>query len=318
MKKRTLLFILLHLTLFSAFSQHLEIPKTHWKSYGFQKQVEQVAIGYYKSDSLGYDPTMLEVYTFNKEGHLIQKYIRIFGAYESETAYNYVYNKGVLDSINTFASANMFNSKQKMNYNTQGKLASILASGAYTNFIDQMSYDKSGKIHSIERKFKNGGRKQTLFNTEKNYVLEKEIDSKGNIIENFFVYDDEEIFAFISGEDSTVTFYDAFHSTDFEIGVAKEPLSYTLKWRDLKQQDHEKYLEQISELQYNSTSKIILEIPVEATNEEGDWIKRLQIDKRYGNSNKQYVFKSLVYIDGTVSGSTEYDLIFEMKVSNIK
>ncbi|MDY0090901.1 MAG: hypothetical protein RBR78_11125 [Flavobacteriaceae bacterium] len=84
---------------------HLSPPKTHWQSFGFHKQPKQVAIAYYKSDSLGYEPAMFEVFTFNESGYIIQKYLRIYGKYESETANNYVYKNGVLDSINTLASA---------------------------------------------------------------------------------------------------------------------------------------------------------------------------------------------------------------------
>lgn len=80
---------------------HLVPPKTYWQSFGFQKQPKQVGIGYYKSDSLGYEPAMLEVYNFNDDGFITQKYIRIFGEYGSETVNNYVYSNGILDSINT-------------------------------------------------------------------------------------------------------------------------------------------------------------------------------------------------------------------------
>ncbi|RKD18643.1 hypothetical protein BCY91_15010 [Pelobium manganitolerans] len=92
---------------------HLVPPKTYWQSFGFQKQPKQVGIGYYKSDSLGYEPAMLEVYNFNEDGFITQKYIRIFGEYGSETVNNYVYSNGVLDSINTLASAKTLTANKK-------------------------------------------------------------------------------------------------------------------------------------------------------------------------------------------------------------
>ena len=58
--------------------EHLAPYKTYWQSFGFQKQPDFAKIAYYKSDSLGYEPVMAEVISFNKDGKLIQKYIRIF------------------------------------------------------------------------------------------------------------------------------------------------------------------------------------------------------------------------------------------------
>ena len=318
MKKRIAIILLLNVTIFSAFAQHLEIPKTNWQAYGFQQAVEQVALGYYKSDSLGYEPIMLEVYTFNKTGNLIQKYTRIFGQYESETAYNYVYNDNGLDSINTIVSAKNFNTKQKLHYNQNGVLDEIKATGVYSSFTDQFSYDAHGVINTIERKHKSGGRTQTFFNTEKDYVQEKQIDLAGNVTANYYIYDGDQLFAFISESDSLITFYDAFHRTDFEIKATEDALNYTLNWRDLKNKNSEEFLSKISELQYKPNSRIIFEIPVESTNENDDWIKRLQIDSSYGERSRQFVFRSIVYMDGTVSGSTEYDLMFQMQVSSIK
>ena len=61
--------------------EHLAPYKTYWQSFGFQKQPDFAKIAYYKSDSLGYEPVMAEVISFNKDGKLIQKYTRIFGKY---------------------------------------------------------------------------------------------------------------------------------------------------------------------------------------------------------------------------------------------
>ncbi len=317
--KLILLFIFIGQFIHAQEALHLEIPKTNWQSFGFQKQVEQVAIAYYKSDSLGYEPAMLEVYTFNKVGHLLQKYIRIFGKYESETGHNYVYNEGVLDSINTVVSAQNFNSKQKLHYNQEAQLDSITASGAYTNFTDHFIYDDKDKISSIERRYKNGGKKEAIFDQENNYVHEKETDLKGNITNYYYIYQEDELFASINllGQ-SEVIFYNAFHRNDFKTEITDSALKEVLRWRALKNKNLEKFEQQISELMDQATSKIVLSIPAESINEEGDWIKRLQIDNRFFSSERRLVFKSILYVDGTTSGSSDYDLIFEKRVSQMK
>src|SRR5690606_20994766 len=120
-------------------AEHLALPKIHWKSYGYQKQIEQAKIAYYKSDSLEYETTMVEVFSFNKEGNIIQKYIRVFGKYGSETAFNYVYTNGLLDSINTYASAKNFNTQQKFHYDKNGRLTHSTSTGVYANFTDVYS-----------------------------------------------------------------------------------------------------------------------------------------------------------------------------------
>lgn len=319
--KRTLTYLFSLICFFAQAqeSPHLEPPKTHWQSYGFQKQVEQVGIGYYKNDSLGYEPTMLEVYTFNKDGYLIQKYNRIFGKYASETANNYVYDNGVLDSINTIASASNFSSKQKLHYNQSGGLESITASGTYTNFTDDFSWDDGGRVINIERKYQNGGKKEAVFNAKSNYVQDKQTDLKGKITEHYHIYDGDKLFASVEiNELSVVTFYDAWHRSDFKIEVEKDALNYTLKWRNLKNKDPEKFDQEIAELIDKPTSTIIFEIPAETKNDDGDWIKRLEIDNGFFGAERRLVFKTLVYSDGTQSGSTEYDLIFENRVSQMK
>ncbi len=91
-------------------AQHLTPPKTYWQSFGYQKQPDHVQTVQYKSDSLGYEPTAVLVKSFNKEGFLIQDYTHILGNFASETAHNYVYKNGVLDSINTLTTNQDFSS----------------------------------------------------------------------------------------------------------------------------------------------------------------------------------------------------------------
>lgn len=318
MKITTTFLLILNLIAFSAFGQHLELPKTKWQAYGFQKQVEQVAIGYYKSDSLGYEPTMLEVYNFNKEGHLVQKYFRIFGKYGSETAENYVYVNGRLDSINKIVSASKFNVKQKLHYSKNGILDSVTASGFYSSFTDHYSYEKSGKVNTIERKHNNGNTIKAIYNHKKNYVIEKDIHSKDKESASYFIYDGTELFASFSfEEDSTVTFYDSYNRNEFETKAPEDALEFVFTLRDLKAKNKVDFQVQMDDLQKRPNSKITQKIPVEELNEHGDWINRLQIDNKFGGPNRRMVFKTLTYLDGSTSGSTDYDLIFEMKVYDI-
>lgn len=317
--KITVLLLTISFSVMAQQEQHLAPPGTYWQSFGFQKQVEQVGVGYYKSDSLGYEPAMLELYTFNKEGHLTQKYIRIFGKYGSETAYNYVYNKGILDSINTVATASNFNSRQKLHYNNNGQIKTITATGKHTNFTDTYTYDNSGMVAAIVRQYKSGGIKKTTFNHTNNYVYEQETDVKGKVTGNYYIYDGDERFASFSSDDKkAITFYDTYHRKDFKTVINEDALKYVLKQRQQKQLDPKTFAGQMDKLQGKPVSVILFDIPAEARNESGDWIKRLQVDKRLARPERRLVFKKLVYTDGTESGSTDYDMIFGKKVSAIQ
>lgn len=294
-------------------------PETHWSAFDHKKQVSQVAIAYYKSDSLGYEPSMVEVYSYNDAGHIVQKYIRIFGDFASETAHNYVYNKGLLDSINTIASAKNFNRQQKLLYNDNNQLTQIKATGKFADYTDKYSYDSSGKLASIQRKWTNGGSRMFTYNQDKQYVHEKEIGENGKIYEEYKIYDNNQLFASFSlHQRQVVVFYNAYHRADIEVEVNENALNYALKMRKLKTSDTNMFAKTMGELQGLPTSRTLFDIPAEVRNETGDWIRRLQFDRSYSAGEKRMVFKKIVYADGTESGDTDYDMIFAHKVKHIK
>lgn len=74
----------------------------------------------------------------------------------------------------------------------------------------------------------------------------------------------------------------------------------------------------MGEMMYKPSSRVILEIPAVSTNMDGDWTKRLQIDRSFSNGERRLVFRKLVYADGTESGDTEFDMIFDKKVERFK
>ncbi|WP_312342432.1 hypothetical protein [Chryseobacterium binzhouense] len=315
----TLFFIIIGFSLKAQEAEHLSPPKTYWQSYGFQKQPDFAKIAYYKSDSLGYEPVMAEVISFNKEGFIIQKYIRIYGKYASETAHNYVYTNGVLDSINTVASSSNFNSKQKLHYGANGVLEKVTASGVYTNFTDTFQYDNNGMVNSIQRTYQNGSKKEAFFDHLKNTVTEKETSAKGTVTETIFVYDGDDLLAFFQKDNQNkIRLKDKERRIDFTIEITEnDPLNYVLNLRKMKQEDAKKFQQTIGNLSGKSSAMSLFDIPAESKNENGDWTKRLQIDKQFG-VQRRMVFREIKYSDGSQSGSTEFDLIFDMKVKHIK
>ena len=100
---------------------------------------------------------------------------------------------------------------------------------------------------------------------------------------------------------------------EYELEDVDNPFEYALKMRTAYQKNNKVLAETFKK----TASKIVFDIPAEARNEQGDWIKRIQFDRRFG-SQKRMVFQYLKYADGTESGSTDFDLIFDMKVKYYK
>ena len=174
-------------------------------------------------------------------------------------------------------------------------------------------------VANIERKWKSRGSKKNFFKHNGNYVREKETAPDGKITESYTVYDEDELFAsFTLGGRPVVTFHDSYHRLEFETEVNTHALNYVLEQRKLKQSNPEALNKLMTELQDKPTSRVVFDVPAMATNEQGDWTKSLQIDRRFSKGERRLVFKKLVYVDGTESGSTEMDLIFESKVRKMK
>lgn len=313
--KTTLSFLFLALGL-SALAQHLTPPKTYWQSFGCKKQPNYVQTVHYKSDSLGYEPTTILIKSFNKEGFIIQDYIEVLGDFASKTVHNYVYKNGVLDSINTVTTNKNFNSTQKLHYDANGKLSKIISNGTYAQHTDHFTYDHNGMVQTIQRKYADEQSTLTAtFDHQKNYVTEVDALKNGEKKTRYFVYESDDLFAMISGKSiSIVRFYDKFHRYNFEIEVAKNALQYAFDKRKLYQQD-EQYLGKLLE---DKKGKIVYDIPAETKNENEDVIRQLELDKLYKNTKRRLIFSKYVYADGTTSGSTDMDFIFESKVRDMK
>ncbi|WP_144280922.1 hypothetical protein [Chryseobacterium echinoideorum] len=299
--------------------EHLTLPKTYWRSLGFQKQPEVVKTVYYKSDSLGYESSMVEMIFFNKEGRLIKKHNSILGKFASHTTHYYYYVNDMLDNIKTVASSQNFNADQKFHYDAKGVLQKVTASGVYTNFTDTYQYDQNGMVSSIQRTYQNGSKKEAFFDHRKNTVTEKQTSTKGTVAETIFVYDGDDMLAsFQKDGKNRIRINDKDRRIEFTIKITEnDPLAYILNLRKLKQEDAKKFQQTIGDLRTNSSAIISFDIPAESKNENGDWTKRLQVDKHFG-VQRRMVFREIKYSDGSKSGSTAFDLIFDQKVKRIK
>ncbi len=300
-------------------AQHLSPPKTHWQSFGYQKQPDHIKRAYYKSDSLGYEPTMSEVISFNKEGFIIQEYKQVLGKFVSERARNYVYHNGVLDSINTLNTDPNYNTLGKLYYDENGKLVKLTVSGKYSKYTDTYAYYDNGMVKSILRTNHASGTKTGAeFVHQRNYVKETVLEKTGKSYESCYMYDGDDLFtSFTISKNQKMTFYDAARRITYEIEAdnIRNPFEYALELRAEFQKNPNALAEKFDP---TDNAKIVFEIPAEVRNEQGDWIRRLQFDRSYSTTERRLVFNQIMYADGTKSGSTEMDLIFESKVRKMK
>lgn len=301
----------------SASAQHLKPPKTYWQSFGYQKQPDHIKRAYYKSDSLGYEPSKAEVISFNKEGFIIQEYEQTMGKFAKEKARNYVYKNGVLDSINTLNTDPNYNTWQKLHYDEKGKLVKMTINGKYSNFTDTFTYYDGGMVKTIIRHNHASGTKTFAeFVYNRNYIKETLKETSGRTIESCYIYDGDNLFAsFTIMKNQSIQFYDEARRITYELeNFEGNPFEYALKQRTAYQKNENALAVEFDK----SDARIIIDIPAETKNEQGDWIRRLQLDKRYSSTERRLVFNQIMYADGTKSGSTEMDLIFESKVRKMK
>lgn len=302
----------------SASAQHLSPPKTYWQSFGYQKQPDHIKRAYYKSDSLGYEPTMAEVISFNEEGFIIQEYKQALGKTPNETARNYVYKNGVLDSINTLNTDPNYNTWQKLHYDEKGNLIKITITGKYSNFTDTFTYYESGMVKTIFRNNHASGTKTVVeFAHNRNYVKETVTEKTGKTYESCYMYDGENLFAsFTIRKNQSIRFYDEVRRITYELeNFEGNPFEYAMNLRTEYQKNPNALAQKFGNSDY---VEIVFDIPAEVSNEHGDWIRQLQLDRTYRPTQRRLVFNQIMYADGTKSGSTEMDLIFESKVRNMK
>lgn len=93
---------------------------------------------------------------FDLQGKLKTDYTRILGAFGSETAHQYLYRDGKIDSLNTKASVKNVSTKSKYYYNRAGLLDSISCKGFYVDYTDRFTHDNNNRIIRLERVYKKG------------------------------------------------------------------------------------------------------------------------------------------------------------------
>lgn len=295
---------------------HTELPLKSHVNFKLSKPVKYVKIATYSATEKGWDPVMSQVISFNESNQLIQEYTLILGKFASETAYNYIYNGKILDSINILASAANFNIKSDIKTDEKGHVISEKAKGFYADYTRTYEYNNMGSVKAITTTHASGTHNWTKFSYENGKLnLVTQVDGKtydGSPI-NYFLYNNGSLFAKWNDLDNDLT----LSPTDYRHYQLKKhltPLATAQELRKLFNTNEKAYQARIKNI---SNEAIFVHQQGDSKNEQGDWTKKMTKTLNFGQEQKRFSFREIVYADGSTSGSTEFDYLFFKKMKDL-
>lgn len=293
---------------------HTALPLKSHTNFELSKPVKYVKIATYEATEKSWDPVMTQVISFNDADQLVQEYTRILGKFGSETAYNYVYDGKKLDSVNILASAANFNSKGDIVTDKNGRIVSETAKGFYADYTRNYDYNKDGTIKTITTKHATGNNNWTQF-SYKNGSLDLVTQVDGRVYKdspvNYFLYNNGLLFATWNDLDNDLTISPTPYR-HYKLKKHHAPLATAMELRTLYNTNKPAYNSQIDGISNEAT---IVYQQGTSSNELGDWTKKMTETTSYGQTQKRYSFREIVYADGTASGSTEFDILFFKKMN---
>ncbi len=291
-------------------SYHQDLPPITQKSAPSVNEVTRIQVATYKADSTGHEPLMQQVYNYNENGLLFQDYRRIYGKYGSETLDAYHYTGTRLDSMETTASAQNFNSVSKYSHDPKGRIIKEVSTGVYANYERDYSYDDQGRISKIVMNHKTGNKITThFFYTGKKLDRVEQREGK-NVQEEqleLTFYHGEKPFAHYKQSDEILTVYQTNRGTQSDKIAVRDVVMNVEKLRSAVSDDTE-FQKQFNRLMPGAMVNHQTFDATETTS--GDWTKRYDYKDQYGRETKSYVFRKLYFKDGSTVGSTDFNELF--------
>lgn len=314
--KNTINIIILFISFSITAQTHTELPLKSHTNFELSKPVKYVKIATYEADEKGWNPVMSQVISFNEQDQLIQEYMRLFGNFASETVHNYVYAGKLLDSINTLATAANFNVKSDISTDENGRVISQKAKGFYTNYTRTYEYNKDNTVKAITTNHASGNNNWTKFTYENgalNMVTQVEGKTHEGSPTNYSLYNKGSLFATWNDSENDLT----LSPTDYrhyEIKKHTTPLATAQELKKIFNTNNEVYQEKMAVI---GKDAIIVHEQADSKNEQGDWTKKMTKTLNFGQQQKRFAFREIVYADGTTSGSTDFDYLFFKKMNGL-
>jgi len=298
--------------------QHVDLPQITQKDAYANNVVYRIQTATYKADSLGYEPAMLEVQNYNKDGLKFQDYRQIFGKYSSETFDEFFYSGKRLDSIVRKTSAGGFDALIKFEHDNQGKIIKEKGTGRYTNYETTFEYQGNLLVRAVLQPRK-GERKEASFaynkeGDQRTRVTEETYSETGEMTKSITIYyHDGKPFA------RTTVNRPLIHVLDFtglyKIRSSKSQEETIKALTTAVKQSEEALFKKRKELTKNEI--MVEQYSTSKDSRTNDWMKRHKTYKNLGKLDDRFIFRKLYYPDSTTSGSTEFDLMFQRRVPKI-
>ena len=315
MKKLIILFLLN-----SAISLFAQQPEVTFKDLGFTKKVKKVeTYSYSLEDKMVIDKSS-DSYDFDDNGNIIHHEYHIFGKYASSTSESSEFVNGTLIKRETLVENRPnFNSVLTYEYDKKVLVKKIYKSALFKNDFF-FKYNKNGQLAEIKGVYANNYSIEEFFYNDK--VLYKSVVkyfSKEDKIqsETIKLYLNDEVVLECKQGDSFFTAYLKDKKQNIELKMNLPDPIQMVNGIETEIKYEEITLQTLRENLLNDRNKPYRKIEVNEVleqNEHNDWIVKAGIDNRY-NNYEYFIFRKITYADGTVSGSTDFNIF---KVNQLK
>lgn len=302
--------ILLTCLNFIAFAQQ---PEVSYQDLGFTKKIRKVETFSYSMEDKMVTDKSSDSYDFDEQGNILHHEYHVYGKYASSTSENSMYENGLLVKREILVKNQPnFNATLTFQYDKKKNLIQKTYQSAQYKNVFHFSYDKQNQLSEIKGIY------------AKNHSVEKFYYKNGRLVKSV-----EEYFSKDTVQSKTIKLYinkkpvieyysnDAFLKAYLE--DEKEHIMLQMNYPEPIQnvngigteiQYDELTVAQLKEGLMNERNQPYRKIEVKEIlkqNDSNDWIAKAGIDTRY-NQYTYYVFRKITYADGSVSGSTDFDI----------
>lgn len=299
------------------YSQKEEV---NYRDLGFVKKVKRVeTYSYSMADKIVEDKSS-DVYDFDKNGNVIHHEYQVFGNYASSTSESSEFVNGLLVKRETLVKNRPnFNSVLTYEYDKKVLVKKVYKSALFKNDFF-FKYNKDGQLVEIKGAYANNYSVEEFFYNDK--VLYKSVvkyfSKEDNIqSETIKLYLNDEVVLEYKQGDSSFNAYLEDEKQNIELNMnLPDPIQMVngieteIKYKEIT-------LQTLKENLLNERNKPFRKIEVNEVleqNEYNDWIVKAGTDNRY-NNYEYFIFRKIIYADGTVSGSTDFNIF---KVNQLK
>lgn len=289
-------------------------PEISYKDLGFTKKIKKVETFTYSMEDKMVIDRSSDSYIFDENGNITNHEYHVYGKYASSTYENSTYENGLLVKREILVKDRPnFNAIITFQYDKNKNLIKkTYQSKLYKNdFI--FSYNNNNQLFEIKGIYANNYSVERFY--YENERLVKSINqyfSKDNIqSETIKLYINDEVVIECNPKNKLFV---AYLNQDLQNMVLK--MNYPEPIQNVNGIETEITFEELSVFQLkegllndrNKPFRLIEANEVRKQNEHKDWIAQAGVYFRHNQSEYYYSFRKITYEDGSVSGSTDFDI----------